>query len=72
MPLWLLSKDGDQWLVARDPAEGDAELVVAFEGEGVGEFDGDLGEGEGWEVADVFDDEGVDSMVGVFELDGDG
>ena len=37
-----------------------------------GEFDGDLGEGEGWEFADVFDEEGVEVVVGVFELDGDG
>ena len=52
--------------------EGEGELKVAFDRYRVGEFDGDLGEGEGWEFADVFDDEGVEVVVGVFELDGDG
>ena len=52
--------------------EGDADLEVAFDRYRVGEFDGDLGEGEGWEFADVFDDEGVEVVVGVFELDRDG
>ena len=52
--------------------ESNTDLVVAFHRDGVGEFEGDLGEGEGWEFADVFDEEGVEVVVGVFELDGDG
>ena len=70
--LWLLSNDADEWFVAGDAVEGEGELVVAFEGDRVGEFDGDLGEGEGWEFADVFDEERIEVVVGVFELDGDG
>ena len=67
-----LSDDADQWLVAGRAVEGEGELVVAFYCDGVGEFDGDLGEIEIREFADVFDEEGVEEVVGVFELDGDG
>src|SRR5262245_27804225 len=67
-----LSHDLDQWLVAGGAVEGETELEVAFEGDGVGEFDGDLGEGEVGEGADGFDDEGIEVVVGVFELDRDG
>ena len=67
-----LTNDADQWLVAGDAVEGETDLEVAFDRYRVGEFDGDLGEGEVWEFADVFDDEGVEVVVGVFELDGDG
>ena len=52
--------------------EGEGELEVAFHCDGVGEFDGDLGEIEIREFADVFDEERVEVVVGVFELDRDG
>lgn len=53
--LWRLSHDVDQWLVAGHAVEREGELEVAFGGDGVGEFDDDLREVEGWELADVFD-----------------
>ena len=67
-----LSKEADQRFVAGDAAEGEGDLVVAFEGDGVGEFDGDLREVKVRDFADVFDDEGIDAMFAVFELDLDG
>ena len=70
--LWQLPNNGDQWLVAGDAVEGETDLEVAFDSDGVGEFEGDLGKGERWEFADVFDDEGIQVMIAVFELDADG
>ena len=46
--------------------------MVAFEGDGVGKFDGDLREVKARDFADVFDDEGIEAMLAVFELDLDG
>ena len=68
----LLSNDADQGLVARGAAEGEGDLVVAFEGDRVGEFDSDLREGEVGEFANVFDCERVDVMLAVFQLDVNG
>jgi len=67
--LWQLPNDADQGLVAGGAVEGETDLEVAFDCDGVGEFDGDLGEIEIREFADVFDDEGVEVTFGVFELD---
>lgn len=67
----FLRNNADQWLVAGDAVEGETELEVAFDCDGVGEFDGDLGEREVREFVDVFDEEGVEVVIGVFELDGD-
>ena len=50
----------------------EGELVVAFDGDGVGEFDDELGEGEVGDGEDGFDDEWVEVMVAVFKLDLDG
>ena len=62
----------NQWLVAGGAVEGEGDLVVAFDCDGVGKFDDDLGEWEGWDGEDRFDDEGIDVMLAVFELDLDG
>ncbi len=59
--LWL-SDEADQWLVAGDAAEGEGDLVVAFDHDGVGEFDDDLGEGEVWDFAKVFYYQRVNAM----------
>ena len=52
--------------------EGEGDLVVAFECDGVGEFEDDLGEGEVGEWEDGFDDEWVEVVLAVFKLRLDG
>src|SRR3569832_692403 len=63
-----LSNDADQRFVAGGAVEGEGDLMVAFDCDGVGKFDDDLGDGEVWEGEDGFDDEWVEVMVAVFEL----
>ena len=72
MLLWQLPHDVNQWLVAGYAVEGEGDLVVAFDCYGVGEFEGDLGEGEVGKREDGFDDERIDVVIAVFELCLDG
>ena len=67
-----LSHDTNLWFVPRCAAEGEGDEEGAFGFDGVGEFYDDLGEVEARDFADVFDNERVDVVLGVFELDHDG
>ena len=70
--LWWLSNDADQRFVAGRAAEGEGDLEIAFDCDGVGEFEGELGEGEVGDGEDGLDDERVEVMFTVFKLDLDG